>query len=273
MASTAAATAPITLKDLAFDQASKLSTTEQLELAMSILKGLKKAIGGKKKSTSSSDSDEPKPKKALTPAMAAWHAGLKAVRETIQEADDPKFSLKNAMTVCKALRAEGNWPEPSRETILESYTSFKESGAFSSSSASSVASSQPSKVSKASKAEPKPAKEEAKPEPKAKESKHVALAASPAGGSTLLDETEKRLERIAKMKASLATKRAAAASGDPISAMSGEELRNQYETLTGKKKPSAKFTTRPTLIDEIKRLMAMKEAEDEMSYTNLEEVD
>lgn len=258
----AAITTPITLKDMTFDQASKLSLAEQLELAMTILKGLKKAVGGKKKS-SSSDSDEPKLKKPLTPAMAAWHASLKAVRETIQEAEDPKFSLKNAMTVCKALRVEGSWPEPSREAILEAYETFKESGTASSSSASSVASSQPSKASKASKA----SKPKAKPDALA-----AAAAAAGGGGIALVDESEKRLEKIAKMKASLALKRAAVASGDPIASMSGEELRTQYETLAGKKKPSGKFTTRATLVEEIKRLIAMKDAADEMTYTNLEMV-
>ena len=117
--------APTTLKNQTFDQASKLSLAEQLELAMTILKGLKKAIGGKKASRAR-DEAEPKEKKNLTPAMAAWHANLKVVREAVQEAADPKFSLKNAMSVAKALRTAGSWPEPSQEAILEAYEAWKD---------------------------------------------------------------------------------------------------------------------------------------------------
>jgi hypothetical protein len=241
------ASAPeISLKDQTFDQASKLSLAEQLDLAMTILKGLKKAVGGKK---AAAEPAEPKEKKPLTPAMAAWHAGLKAVREAVQAAADPKFSLKNTMSVAKALRVSGNWPEPSKEAILEAYAAWKDgassAGSAASSVASSVASSQPSKASKASAAA------------------EAAAAAgggggggAAAGGSTSDDEKQKREAKIAKMKASLAAKRAAAAAGDPLSAMSGEELRQKYESLTGKKKPSGKFTTKSALVDEIKRLEA-----------------
>lgn len=245
MASAATPAAPITLKDQTFDQASKLSLAEQLELAMTILKGLKKAVGGKKASRAS-DEAEPKEKKNLTPAMAAWHAGLKVVREAVQEAADSKFSLKNAMSVAKALRTAGSWPEPSQEAILEAYEAWKDGASSSGSASSSVASSQPSKALKAS-----------KPEKAAKAAKTDVSAAGGGGAAegSSSDSDEKREAKIAKMKASLAAKRAAAA-GDPISAMTGEELRQKYESLTGKKKPSGKFTTKSALVEEIKRLEA-----------------
>ena len=139
--------APTTLKNQTFDQASKLSLAEQLELAMTILKGLKKAIGGKKASRAR-DEAEPQEKKNLTPARAAWHANLKVVREAVQKAADPKFSLKNAMSVAKALRTAGSWPEPSQEAILEAYEAWKDGASSSGSASSSVASSQPSKAVK-----------------------------------------------------------------------------------------------------------------------------
>lgn len=249
-ASAAATPAAITLKDQTFDQASKLSLAEQLELAMTILKGLKKAVGGKKSvgakkaaASASEAEEEPKEKKVLTPAMAAWHANLKVVRTAVQAAVDPKFSLKNAMSVAKALRTAGSWPAPSQEAILEAYEAWKDGASPSGSASSSVASSQPSKPSKAEKA--------------------VKVAASAAAAAG--DSDEKREAKIAKMKASLAAKRAAAAAGDPISAMTGEQLREKYESLTGKKKPSGKFTTKSTLVEEIKRL--------EAGTSDLDEVD
>ena len=101
-----------------------ISAAEQMELAMSLLNGLKFALTGVKASAKGKAvSKEAKEAKALTGGQQTWRDGLTYVWNTVKEAD-PKFSYKNAMKFASTLKANAEWPAPSKALVKQAYTAW-----------------------------------------------------------------------------------------------------------------------------------------------------
>jgi hypothetical protein len=103
-----------------------ISAAEQMELALGLLNGLKFALTGVKasaKGKATASPKEPKEAKALTGGQQTWRDGLTYVWNTVKEAD-PKFSYKNAMKFASTLKANAEWPAPSKAFVKEAYTAW-----------------------------------------------------------------------------------------------------------------------------------------------------
>jgi hypothetical protein len=107
-----------------------ISAAEQMELAMTLLNGLKAVLGGGKATAKpkasakpKAVSTEPKEPKALTGGQQTWRDGLTYVWNTVKEAD-PKFSYKNAMKFASTLKTHADWPAPPKAFIKEAYTAW-----------------------------------------------------------------------------------------------------------------------------------------------------
>ena len=117
-----------TTVDTVLEQFATLDFKEQQKFAAAMtrhLQGSAPAKKGKKEKAAKKDkSDEEKVKKELSPAMGAWHALVKIVRDTIKERVNPE---KNAQTpvfaVAGRFKEQGN-NTPSADEIVELYTAY-----------------------------------------------------------------------------------------------------------------------------------------------------
>ena len=117
-----------TTVDTVLEQFATLDFKEQQKFAAAMtrhLQGSAPAKKGAKKAAKKDDSEgEEKVKKELSPAMAAWHALVKIVRDTIKERVNPEKNVQTPVfAVAGRFKEEGN-NEPSADEIIELYTAY-----------------------------------------------------------------------------------------------------------------------------------------------------
>jgi hypothetical protein len=98
-----------------------LTAAEQLDIAMKLLGGLKKAVGKVKAKAPKAEGEEPK---AKSEGQSKWLAGCARVREVLKE--DPRYKPTHAMRVASALKEHPAWPEPEATVILEALETYLE---------------------------------------------------------------------------------------------------------------------------------------------------
>lgn len=167
----------------------RLSPAEMVNLAMLIMKRVKKEVGGgkrksaKKEAESGSDSED-KPKREPSEKQKAWRDFVTRVREAVAKED---FKYKEAMQVAGLLKDEGKQESATDADIQEAYSTWKENPPALSKAA----------AKKAGKSEeaPKPAEEapkkvvaaKAEEAPKPAPAKKVPKKSAPSSTTTLVE--------------------------------------------------------------------------------------
>jgi hypothetical protein len=106
------------------EQFANLDFKEQQKFASAMTRHLQGSAPAKKGSKKASSDGEEKEKREPSAAMAAWHALVKIVRETIKERVNPeKNSQTPVFAVAGRFKEEGN-SEPSADEIVELYTAY-----------------------------------------------------------------------------------------------------------------------------------------------------
>lgn len=188
----------------------ELSSAHQIDLLISVLKGLKKEVGGGKGGSRKkvAASGEKKAKKPLSPGVAAWMAFVKHCKETSPERFEGVSKESEKLAIVKAIRAEDEDAYVSfADEFKASYAPSAPGSAAASEDEGSEAEEAPAPPPKAKKAtgagaaSKEPAKKAAEPKPAA-----ASPSASAAAGKD-------KAAALAALKAKAAAKKPAAAGG------------------------------------------------------------
>ena len=101
--------------------AEKMTSAEQLEVALKFLGGLKKVVG-KAKTKAAKDPDAPP--KAKSEGQQKWLDGCAHVREILKGANDARYKPTHAMAVASTLKTHADWPECSPATVTAAYEAY-----------------------------------------------------------------------------------------------------------------------------------------------------